>query len=228
MFLAFPVHGVLWPQAMLTAITLVSRGATFGMHGGPWLDQVRSELVGLFRETKEELCLFQDADVWFDASLVDSMIEAGSDVITCSYRKREPPHEYVARALGRTHPKDAPTRSLAGGRRVVEIARDGLGCCLVRRRVVETLYEKHVDLRYLSDAGQWRCNLFEYGIRTDAQGVRRAGAEDRAFFERVRAAGFKVECLADATVMHGGIPGRFSEVLDEGSAGIIAPGQGAR
>jgi hypothetical protein len=213
MFVAFPIHGVLWPQSMATVIQTIVRGGTLRMEGSAWLDQVRSELVGQFLETREQQLLFIDADNWFETSTVDTMIAAEADIITASYRKRLPPHQFVAVPIG-GHPKKSPIR-MVNGARVIEIERDGLGCCLIQRRVIEALYEKHPELEYSNDAGRPRRNLFEYGVFTDQNGVRRAGQEDRAFFKRVRDAGFKVECLVDATIVHGGVPGRFGDVLDE-------------
>jgi hypothetical protein len=211
-FVAFPIHGVLWPQSMGAAIQALVRGGTFRMEGSPWLDSVRSELVGQFLETKEDILFFIDADNWFGQEVVDGLLAAKGDVVTATYRKREPPHQYVVAPIGWPKP---PMRKLQDGRRLIEIERDGLGCCLIRRHVIERLWESHPELAYVSPAGAKRRNLFEYGIYTDSDGIRRAGQEDRAFFKRVRDAGFKVECLIDATVMHGGVPGRFAEAYDE-------------
>ena len=216
MFVAFPIHGILWPQSMTTVMHALLRGgqATYRSEGSAWLDQVRSELVGQFLETDEQELLFIDADNWFGPEVVEGLLAAKSDVITATYRQRIPPHQYVAATIGKTHPRKAPMRHV-GATRVIEIERDGLGCCLIRRHVLETLYAKHPELEYVSNAGLPRRNIFEYNVFVDDEGVRRAGQEDRAFFKRVRDAGFKVECLIDATVIHAGIPGRFAEVYDE-------------
>jgi hypothetical protein len=215
MFVAFPVHGTLWSQSMDTVVSLIVRfpGQYARVNGSAWIDMARAELVGQFLESAEQEMLFVDADSWFDVSIVDVMRAAKADVITATCRQKNPPHQFVARAVG-GHPKKSPTRFVDGAR-VIEIDGDGLGCCLIRRHVIEKLCELHPELAYVTYQNRQRCNLFEYGIYTDDLGVRRAGQEDRAFFDRVRAAGFRAECLMDATVVHGGVPGRFADVLTE-------------
>lgn len=213
MFVAFPVHGTLWPASALTAFSVATRyHGQFSMERDcPWIDRARAELAGVFLETKEEELFFIDSDVWFEPEIVATMQAAKSDVITCTYRQRNPPHQYVAALQNGKHPREASTR-MVNGKRVIEIERDGLGCCLVQRRVIEAMCTD--ALSYVSDSGKPRWNFFEYGI-SEIDGVRRAGAEDRAFFKRVRDAGFKVECLIDAVIVHGGIPGQFADVLKD-------------
>src|ERR1700716_2126766 len=102
MFIAFPVHGVLWPQAMTAAMQTLVRGGshTFRMEGGPWLGRVRSEIAGQLWETREGALFFIDADNWFGPEVVDGLIAAKGDIVTATYRKRSPPHQYVAAVSG--------------------------------------------------------------------------------------------------------------------------------
>lgn len=214
MFVAFPIHGVIWPQSMATAMSLLARGGTFRMYGSPWLDEVRSELVGQFLESREEELFFLDADNWVAGdliSIVETMRAANADVITCTYRKRTPPHSWVVRV----NPKTASVREV-DGKRVMTVDGDGLGCCLIRRRVLESMRDRYrEELAYVNEGGADRVNLFEYGVWKDVKGIRHPGQEDRSFFERVWTAGFRPECLVDATVIHGSVPGNFgAEVLD--------------
>ena len=218
MFVAVPVNGIWWPASVLTVMQVVARaGGTFSLErDNPWIDRARANCVNDFLLTNEPELLFIDSDTWFDPEIVTTMQAAKADVITCTYRQRNPPHKFVAATLGGG--KDVPTElrnspvRMVDGKRVVEIERDGLGCCLIQRRVIEKLCVP--ELEYVStDSGRRAWNLFEYGI-TEVDGVRRAGAEDRAFFKRVRDAGFKVECLIDATIVHGGIAGRFADLLN--------------
>jgi hypothetical protein len=220
MFVAFPV-GILWPESMDCVMAVCSRyGGIYCRMTLPWLDMVRSELVGEFLGSKKEELLFIDADNWFGLDVVESMRLAHADVITATYRKRSPPHQFVVRVK---QPKLAPMRMVEGkrfgseveGRRIIVVDGDGLGCCLIRRHVLEKLWASHPELEYANEAGALRRNIFEYGIFRDEDGTPRAGQEDRAFFERVKGAGFKIECLADATVFHGAVPGNFgADVLD--------------
>lgn len=214
MFVAVPVVGSLWPLAAANAFRVASMyGGQFSIKPDmPWIDQARAELLGAFRTTTETEILFIDSDIWFDAEIVAIMRAAKADVITCTYRKRHAPFPFVAAAVN-GHPKRSPTR-MVDGKRVIEIERDGLGCCLIQRRVINALCVP--ELEYVSNEdGKARWNLFEYGITVEEDGKRRAGQEDRAFFKRVREGGFKVECLLDATITHAGIPGRFADVLEE-------------
>ena len=185
----------------------------------PWVSIARSELAGKFLETSATECLWIDADISFAPETVDAMLAAAAPIITCTYRRRKPPHGWAAQSLDGRDLCFAPERLLPGGRqRVIEIAWDGFGCVLVRRDVIDRMCRRYRDpwrgpkLGYVGVGGKPRVHLFAHGVET-VDGERVAIGEDTAFFMRARACGFKIECLADATIWHDGIKGRLGDDL---------------
>jgi len=220
MFVGLAIKDNAHPMTMAGTIApLQAKGARLGMHRGcAWIDIARSEVVAQFLESQETELLFIDSDVYFDPDLVAAMQAADGDLITCTYRKRLPPYAFAAMPLGAQVPHirrwfEAPRR-VVGRKRFVEIESNGLGCTLIRRRVLERLIERHPELVYISDEGKPRYWLFQPFVAPDADGIPRPAGDDRAFFLRARAAGFTVECLIDATIFHDGIEGRFAKVFD--------------
>ncbi len=47
----------------------------------------------------------------------------------------------------------------------------------------------------------------------DGSGIQRHAHDDTAFFLRVKAAGFKPECLVDAPITHDGYAGNLAELF---------------
>lgn len=180
----------------------------------PWVGNARSELAGRFLESAESSCLWIDADISFAPEVMDSMLAANAPIVTCTYRRRKPPHDWAAQSLDARDLCFAASRVLSGGQRVIEIASDGFGCVLMRREVLERMSRRYrapwrgPKLGYVTDDGRPRVHLFAHGVET-VDGHRRAIGEDGAFFMRARACGFKIEALADADIVHDGIKGRL-------------------
>jgi hypothetical protein len=232
MFVGLAVRDQVHPLTMAATVSPVLQryGGQLGLEiGCPWIDIARTNLVARFLASAEELLMFVDADVWFEPSVVQSMIDARADVLTCTYRKRSPPHDFCLRPLGNQEPHarrlvesplriaemplgDVPARRAIA--RVLEIESDGLGCTLIRRHVIEKMVWDHPELRYVDDDGTDRYWLFQPFVATDPDGIARSAGDDKAFFLRARGSGFKVECLIDATIFHDGIEGRFGDVFD--------------
>lgn len=225
MFIGLPVRDDALPQTKATIEAILKRhgGSLYAHIGCPWVDIARTEIVARFLQTKETHLLWVDADNWFDPFLADGMLGANSPIVTCTYRKRFPPHAFCATPLGNQTPhirrwREAPMRAV-DGMRLVEIESNGLGCTLVQRHVIEHLVEAHPELSYANDAGRDRRWIFQPFVEPDADGIPRMAGDDRAFFIRARRAGFKVECLIDETVWHDGIEGNFArDVFDRASA----------
>jgi hypothetical protein len=239
MFVGLPVRDNVHPLTMAATISPILHryGGQLGLEiGCPWIDVARTNIVAQFLSTIEEYLLFVDSDVWFEPGIVESMIAVDAEVLTCSYRKRKPPHDFCLRPIGSQQPHarrllEAPLRvaeiqqSVIPARataRVIEIESDGLGCCLVRRHVIEKMIWDHPELRYVDDDGTDRHWLFQPFVATDVDGVPRPAGDDKAFFLRARGSGFKVECLIDATIFHDGIEGRFGEVFDAACGSVVA------
>lgn len=221
MFVGMPVRDGVHPLTMAGTVTPILHG--FGgvlgtVIGSPWVDLARTDLVSQFLATREQELLFVDADIYFDPAIVETMRAACADVLTCTYRKKIAPHAFNLNPLGNQQPhirrlREASMR-LVGGARVIEIESDGLGCTLIARRVIEQLIKKHPELEFVAKDGTRKSWLFQPFIAPDADGLPRPAHDDRAFFLRARAAGFKVECLIDATIFHDGIEGRFGDLFD--------------
>src|SRR5271165_5742917 len=214
MFIATPAYREPTEPTKRTAegIHALHGGVWRILSGCPWVGNARSELAGDFLESGESHMLWLDADIAFDPAIVQTMLDADAALITCTYRQRKKPDTFTVRTLHGEHPIDAPRR-LVGGARVLEISDDGLGCCLVKRGVIEHMYAGLPQAGYVNDDGKARVHLFAHGVAL-IDGVRRAEGEDGAFFRRARALGHKVECLADAVIYHDGVPGRLADYLE--------------
>jgi hypothetical protein len=209
MFVAMPVHGGVQPESMATVfgIILKLRGSSFGeIHNCAIIEQARAELVALFLESKEKEILFIDSDISFHPIVAVKLQQAKGDVVSCSYRRRMAPFDWSYKNNGNVSLSNMEKR-VVDDIRIVSIDYNGLGCCLIQRHVIEKLILLHPELNYESDSGKERHHLFECGIR-EKEGKRIFISEDYAFFERVRAAGFRTECLLDAPIKHG-------EILDQ-------------
>jgi hypothetical protein len=221
MFVGLPVRDNVHPLTMAATVmpVLQRHGGQLGLEiGCPWIDIARTNLVARFLASKESLLLFVDSDVWFEPAVLDAMIAANADILTCTYRKRSPPHDFCLRPLGSQQPHarrllESPMRLLEE-KRILEIESDGLGCTFIRRRVIEKMVWDHPELRYVDDDNTDRYWLFQPFVATDPSGVARSAGDDKAFFLRARGSGFKVECLIDATIFHDGVEGRFGNVFD--------------
>jgi hypothetical protein len=225
MFVGLPVRDNVHPLTMAATISPILQryGGQLGLEiGCPWIDIARTNIVSQFMKSNETHLLFVDSDVWFDPSIILAMLKADADVLTCTYRKRKPPHDFCLRPIGNQQPAarrllEAPMRRVDGAR-VIEIESDGLGCTLVRRHAIEKMVSDHPELTYVDDDDVIRCWLFQPFVATDEDGVPRPACDDKAFFLRARGSGFKVECLIDATIFHDGVEGRFGNVFDSAIA----------
>jgi len=216
MLIAIPSYIGVSPKTMLTVVNVSTRygGQISTVSDCPWIDQARSELVGQFLDSSQEELLFIDSDVSFDVSLVEGMKECKSDIVTVSYRRRVQPFHWSLTPLTQQMKiKDSPMRNTDGGLRVIEIMSDGLGCCLIQRAVIEKMTENYPNLIYFTDEFKKRVNLFQHGVGV-IDGKPSFIGEDRMFFARARASGFKVECLVDATIHHGQITDSLAREFD--------------
>ena len=82
----------------------------------------------------------------------------------------------------------------------------GLGCCLVRRHAVETLWNAHPELAYVREYTVDKPGraLFTHGVGRASDGKTRMIGEDQAFLDRCRAAGFEVKSLKE-NICHDGV-----------------------
>ncbi len=207
------------PRGVMTAGAVIKRLSEHGMRGVldivpccTLLSLARSVQASRFLASPCKWMLFIDDDISAEPETVIEMLAANADCLFATYAQRMPPHRITLRTLGGRDPRRAPVRRTATGRRVLEVAGGGLGLALVRRRVIETLTQLHPELAF-REGGKAHVKIFEEQF-LDAGGERRSVGEDLAFYARVLAAGFKVECLADATVNHDGTIANLGAFLD--------------
>lgn len=112
--------------------------------------------------------------------------------------------------------------------RFVEIAHAGFGCVLLSRRVLLGMIDHFPELGYDNGGDGTLASttensaLFMQYIKPMG-GKRRFIGEDTAFFCRAREAGFRVECLVDADVMHGEVPSNLQEVFGPAPTIVRSP-----
>jgi hypothetical protein len=207
------------PRGIVTARCVIKRLGELGCRGV--LDVVPCcTLLALARSVQATrfldsgcgwlLCL--DDDISADPETVVELLEADADCIFATYAQRLAPHRITLHTVGGANPRTAPQRRTPRGGRVIEVASGGLGCTLVRRRVIEALCGLHPELAF-EEGGTRHTKIFDEAI-LDLDDERRSVGEDVAFYHRVRSAGFRVECLADATINHDGTIANLGAILD--------------
>jgi hypothetical protein len=168
------------------------------------IDLARSELAGRFLESQATHMLCIDSDTWWQGDLVTQLVEEDCNIILAAYADRKPPFQYHIRP----NIDDVPSRWGKHGR-ILEIANAGIGCCLIKRSVVEKMWIDYSDPEltfYSRIAGKEhrRIHIFQKLILSDF-GTPRAFGEDYGFEARARETGFKIECLASAEMFHAGV-----------------------
>jgi hypothetical protein len=152
----------------------------------PWLDIARAQLVYNFRQTRCDAMLFRDDDLFFEATTVRRMLESNADVIVSPYKIRGTEQfDLVVDMLGR------PLWA-------------GLGCTMIRRHVIDNLWNAHYDELHFRQKGRTLVSLFDriFAVMEDKRVEMLK--EDHAFFHRVREAGFPLQVLDDVFMNHAG------------------------
>jgi hypothetical protein len=143
----------------------------------PWLDAARADLVAAFTASDCTHLLFRDDDIDFSGATLKSMVlsSGGRSIVRVPYRERLAPHNW---------------------------AREGLGCCLIPRGVIERMIAHFPELRYMQN-GEERFALFHH-MFSGLGDQRILLKEDAAFFARSRQVFAPVVDIS-AEVTHGGV-----------------------
>lgn len=161
--------------------------------GCPNVDVARNETVYAFRESGLELFLFRDDDVFISPKDIQRMIDARADIIVAPYWRRDGDRFDIIDRSG-----------------VVEGA--GLGMTLIRRRVIDRLwtgYESTLGYDQVDMFGRRHLvHLFSDFFAQRDDGVELV-KEDRAFFFRVREAGYTIAVLDDVVTTHAKVTKRY-------------------
>lgn len=202
------------------------------------IDRARNALAAAFLQSDATHLVFIDGDIGFDPADVLGLARrmAGDPqlaVIGAPCPKRRINWKLVAAAsskgLGAANPADLerfsgvfaiePLQGQADFRidAPLEVARVGTGLMAIRRDVIETLGQRHPDLRYAPDpldresglTGESIAALFQPLIDPD---TRQLLSEDYAFCRRVRDAGFRIWLAPWMRTTHTG-PARFAGTL---------------
>lgn len=212
-FFATPCHRAT-PQALRAianwTIDMVDRAGLVGaaceiIGNNAWLDSARAELVYRFLQSPADAMMWRDDDINFGPEVVRRLVDWAPPVAIVPYRTRLPPH-------GFTHRIDT-----AG-----KVRTAGMGATWVRRDVLETLVAKNPGLLY-DEGGHICCALFHHTFVDDyddrLRPIRRLAKEDESFFLRVLSAGYSIDVLAGAQVLHAGIPSIRGDVGGLAGAG---------
>ena len=181
----------------------------------------RSELAGRFIDWRgpsgeiatHMMCL--DSDVWWleHEDLISRLLIADRDIVLCAYPTRKAPFDFCVVPLTKYHSlKDSPlTRTPAGP--VMPIKFAGIGCCLIKRQVIEKLYTSaYVEHYHSWDNNAERRMLFRDSVLKH-DGAYRAFGEDYGFEALAAQEGFDANCLVNATLVHACVAGSLEKRL---------------
>lgn len=151
-------------------------------------DVARNEVCASFLQTGEDALLFLDADMVHPSDLLERLVLADKPVITARYHVKKAP---FGACVYVKHPSEEGEHRYAAvhyGRGVFEIERAGAGALLIKREVVQAIYDAHGH------------NWFRYQRAPDPPHDYEV-SEDFWFFKVARQLGFKcyvdwdLECL---------------------------------
>ena len=157
-----------------------------------WIEVARSLLVASFRQSESDYLMFRDQDIRFEPELLGRMLEKKAPMVVAPY------------VVSGEEPQRFETTFDERG----EVTHAGLGCCLIRADVIESLWAKHYEELHFTQTGKVLVNLFDR-MYVDRDNGRQMFKEDRAFCWRVRDAGFRITALSPATVTHDGVTATF-------------------
>ena len=89
--------------------------------------------------------LFIDSDIVVEKDMLELLIQDDKDIVTGIYPYKQPGNLIVGRDL---EDKDI-TLEFFKDKQVKEILKCGLGCCLIKRKVFEDIFEKFVKTEIL-------------------------------------------------------------------------------
>jgi hypothetical protein len=158
-------------------------------YGCPNVHVARAKLVSSFRLTKCHSLFFRDDDIDVSAATIKRMVDLDAPAVIAPYKLRHKKERFdvIFNESG-------------------DAVWAGLGCALLRRDVIETLWNLHYEEKHFfeDDFDPPVVNLFR-DEQAYVNGTRRLLKEDHAFWFRVREAGFPITVLDEVTVNHAGI-----------------------
>lgn len=180
----------------------------------PWLHVARAQIACAFKESDATLMLFRDDDVDVAPGTVARMIAADVDAIVAPYPIRDKLRSEPARHDVTLNPDGS-----------VRFA--GLGCALVTHALISRLWFEHEDELAFERRGRRYVAMFR-DFFAEVDGRTELIEEDRAFWFRVAAAGYRIDALDDVSVPHAGVVLRYRKPADKTSDGPPTPKEGAQ
>ncbi len=212
------------------------------------IDRARNVLAAAFLQSDATHLMFCDGDIGFAPDQVLALLDRMEGdpalaVVAAPCPKRRINWKLVgaaaAKGLGEANPAELERYSglfaldaldPAAGVRIdqpLEVARAGTGLMVIRREVIETLCERHPELRYAADAHDKADGLAAEHLHALFQPMIDPGSgqllsEDYAFCHRARLAGFRIFVAPWMRTSHTG-PARFAGALSDLAALSAAP-----
>ncbi len=245
LFVATPLYDGAQADYLRSVITLsgaaerAGHGCAFAwLSNNAYIDRARNALAAAFLQSDATHLVFIDGDIGFDPQEVLALValmqgDARLAVVGAPYPKRRINWKLVASAAAKGLAADNPASlerfsgmfsiepvEAAGSFALdapIEMKHVGTGLMVVRRDVVETLVERHQELRYVPDQLDRESGLAAEHIVAlfqplfDPETGHLLG-DDYAFCHRARDAGFSVWLAPWMRTTHTG-PARFTGTL---------------
>lgn len=152
-------------------------------------DVARNEICAEVLKSEQDYLLFLDADMVHPANLVERLLSADKPVISARYQTKKAPFASIAYVKHKTQTGPHRYASIHFGQGVFEIERGGAGALLIRRDVLQAIYDR---------VGH---NWFRYQ-RMDGKDADLTVSEDFWFYQQAREAGFSCWIDWDCVVPH--------------------------
>jgi GT2 family glycosyltransferase len=108
---------------------------------GPLIARARNELLARFLETEADYFLSVDSDIIFEPSILHELIQADKPIISAHYvgvdERGKFPVANIRLQDGLLH--KASYKTLGGRKGIKKVTAVGMGFCLIKREVLETL-----------------------------------------------------------------------------------------
>jgi hypothetical protein len=187
------------PQAALdwahtTAAALSLKGSRACCPVGTLLTTSQAFLVDAFLKTECTAFFIREDDIFVEPDVLARMIAANVDAIIAPYlvRNIEPPRIDAVFEEG------------------YKVIWAGVGCTLIQRHVIETMWAHyHEELRFMQEGIELVALFRDFFAQRD-DGVQLI-KPDHAFWYRVRECGFQIEALDDVIVDHAGNVSHFKK-----------------
>lgn len=185
-----PKDAVEWNAKICKELKLSGATASI-LSDYPILEVARSLLMSRFHSEKFASYVFlRDDDIDISSEVVYTMLAADVPVVMVPYKLRKKDRFDVV--------FDESGNLMWGG----------LGCALIRRDVIDKLWQDYFESLHFYQDGELKVHLFRQEF-AEINGTREYMKEDHAFWYRVRTSGFKLLALENQKITHGGITSRY-------------------